>query len=57
MTAGLIDFGVVGFVLAAWMFAELPAATRRSRRTVVWLVSYCAFPGFGALVCCVPSTA
>ncbi|MGH9036265.1 MAG: hypothetical protein ACRD0O_10915 [Acidimicrobiia bacterium] len=50
LTAGLIDFAVVGFVLAAWMISELPARRRWNGKTLVWLLSYCVFPGLGALL-------
>lgn len=51
LLAGLVDFTVVSVILACWMAVELPAQTRwRTASTWVWLVSYCIFPGLGALL-------
>ncbi len=51
LLAGLVDFTVVSVILACWMMAELPPQTRwRTASTWIWLISYCIFPGLGALL-------
>jgi hypothetical protein len=48
--AGMIDFMVMSTLVETWMLSQLPRHTRYRPRTLLWLLTFAAYPCLGVLV-------